>query len=63
MAESIIFLILLGVTVDPVLLVGCIVAVLMGALLGAPLVAETRVWIVQLVVAIALDRLLRSLMR
>ncbi len=54
MAESIIFLILLGVLVDPVLLVGCVIALLMGGLLGAPLVARTRVWVVQLVVAIAL---------
>ena len=46
MAESIIFLILLGVLVDPVLLVGCVIALLMGGLLGAPLVARTRVWIV-----------------
>jgi uncharacterized membrane protein YfcA len=42
------------VRVDPVLLVGCVIALLMGGLLGAPLVARTRVWIVQLVVAIAL---------
>jgi uncharacterized membrane protein YfcA len=54
MAQSIIFLIILGVFVDPVLLVGCVIALLMGGLLGAPLVAKTRVWIVQLVVAIAL---------
>lgn len=53
-AESIIFLILLGILVDPVLLVGCALACLMGGLLGAPLVARTRVWIVQLVVGIAL---------
>jgi uncharacterized membrane protein YfcA len=54
MAESIIFLMLLGVLVDPVLLVGCVIALLMGGLLGAPLVARSRVWVVQLVVAIAL---------
>jgi uncharacterized membrane protein YfcA len=54
MAESIIFLILLGVLVDPVLLVGCVLALLMGGLLGAPLVARTRVWIIQAVVAVAL---------
>lgn len=54
MAESIIFLVLLGVLVDPVLLVGCVIALLMGGLLGAPLVARSRVWVVQLVVAIAL---------
>ena len=54
MAESIIFLILLGVLVDPVLLVGCVLALLMGGLLGAPLVARARVWIIQAVVAVAL---------
>jgi uncharacterized membrane protein YfcA len=54
LAESVIFLILLGVKVDPVLLVGCALSVLMGGLIGAPLVARARVWIVQLVVAIAL---------
>jgi uncharacterized membrane protein YfcA len=54
MAESVIFLLLLGVLVDPVLLIGCVIALLMGGLLGAPLVARARVWIVQLVVAIAL---------
>jgi uncharacterized membrane protein YfcA len=54
MAESVIFLILLGVMVDPVLLVGCTISVLMGGLMGAPLVARTRVWVIQLVVAIAL---------
>jgi len=54
MAEAIIFLLLLGVMVDPVLLVGCMIAILMGGLLGAPLVTKTRVWIIQLVVAFAL---------
>ena len=54
MAQSLIFLILLGVGVDPVLLVGCVVSVLLGGLMGVPLVARTRVWIIQLIVAIAL---------
>ena len=54
MVQGFIFLILLGVFVDPVLLVGCAIALLMGGLLGAPLVAKSRVWIVQLVVAIGL---------
>ena len=54
MMESVIFLILLGVLVDPVLLVGSVVALLMGGLLGAPLVARARVWVVQMVVAVAL---------
>jgi uncharacterized membrane protein YfcA len=52
--ESIIFLVRLGVKVDPVLLVGCVLACLMGGLLGAPLVHRTRVWIVQLIVATGL---------
>jgi uncharacterized membrane protein YfcA len=54
MAQGFIFLILLGVMVDPVLLVGCVIALLMGGILGAPLVTRTRVWIVQLVVALGL---------
>jgi len=54
MAEAAIFLVLLGVFVDPVLLIGCVIALLMGGLLGAPLVAKARVWVVQLVVGIAL---------
>lgn len=54
MAESVIFLILLGVLVDPLLLFGCAVATMIGGLVGAPLVARARVWIVQLTVAIGL---------
>ena len=52
--EGIIFLVLLGVQVDPALLIGCALTLLVGGLLGAPLVNRTRVWIVQLVVGIAL---------
>ena len=52
--EGLIFLILLGVQVDPALLIGCALSLLLGGLLGAPLVQRTRVWIVQLVVACAL---------
>src|SRR5262245_45051913 len=33
-AQAIIFLVLLGVLVEPVLLVGCVLALLMGGLLG-----------------------------
>ena len=54
MAQSIIFLILLGVMVDPLLLFGCAMATLAGGIVGAPLVARARVWIVQLTVAIGL---------
>jgi uncharacterized membrane protein YfcA len=52
--ESIIFLLRLGVKVDPVLLVGCVIACTVGGLIGASLVHRTRVWIVQLIVAIGL---------
>lgn len=54
MAQAVIFLILLGVFVDPVLLIGCVIAVSMGGLLGAPLVARMRVWAVQMIVGLAL---------
>jgi hypothetical protein len=54
MAQSIIFLILLGVLVDPVLLFGCATATMAGGIVGAPLVTRARVWIVQLTVAIGL---------
>jgi uncharacterized membrane protein YfcA len=52
--ESIIFLLKLGVKVDPVLLAGCIIACTVGGMIGAPLLHRTRVWIVQFVVAIGL---------
>ncbi|MCL6741443.1 sulfite exporter TauE/SafE family protein [Sphingomonas sp. RB56-2] len=54
LAESVIFLILLGVLVDPILLFGCAMATMAGGLVGAPLVARARVWVVQLLVAIGL---------
>ena len=54
MAQAIIFLILLGVFIDPVLLVGCVFALLMGAVLGAGLAARARSSIVQTIVAVAL---------
>ncbi|MFZ2029297.1 MAG: sulfite exporter TauE/SafE family protein [Vitreimonas sp.] len=54
MTEGIIFLILLGVAVDPVLLTGCVIALLIGGLMGAPIAAKSRVWVVQSVVAFAL---------
>jgi len=52
--EGIIFLILLGVQVEPILLFSSALALLLGGLLGVPLVVRARVWIVQMVVAIAL---------
>jgi uncharacterized membrane protein YfcA len=54
MAQALIFLWLLGVHVDPVLLIGSALAFLMGGLMGAPLTVRTRKWIVQAVVGCAL---------
>ena len=54
MAESIVFLILLGVRVDPVLLFGAAMATFAGGVVGAPLVVRARAWIVQMIVAIGL---------
>ena len=54
MTQAVIFLILLGVFVDPVLLVGCVIALATGAVLGAPVAARSRIWVVQTVVAVAL---------
>jgi uncharacterized membrane protein YfcA len=54
MAESIVFLILLGVKVDPVLLFGAAMATFAGGLMGAPLVVRAKAWIVQAIVAVGL---------
>ena len=54
MAQSVIFLILLGVGVDPTLLFGASIATLLGGVIGAPMVAKARVWIIQLTVAAGL---------
>ncbi|MAT34190.1 MAG: permease [Ponticaulis sp.] len=52
--QSAIFLILLGVAVDPILLTGCVIAAVLGAAVGANLVVRAPVRTVQLVVGIAL---------
>ena len=52
--QSGVFLALLGVKVDPVLLVGCIAAMLAGGLVGARLVTRTPVRIVQAIIGVAL---------
>ena len=54
MIEANIFLVILGVFVDPMLLVSCVIALVAGAVLGAPLAVKSRVWIVQTFVAAAL---------
>lgn len=53
-AQSAIFLALLGVHVSPVLLVSCIIAAVLGGLLGAPIVVRAPVRAVQGVVGLAL---------
>ena len=52
--QAFIFLVLLGLLVDPILIVGCALALMFGGLVGAPIVSRTRVWMIQLVVGIAL---------
>lgn len=52
--QSLILLILLGVGVDPVLLIGSVVAISIGAVVGVPLAVGSSVRTVQLVVAAAL---------
>ncbi len=53
-AQSAIFLAILGVHVDPALLASCIVAAVLGSLLGARLVVRAPVRVVQAVVGFAL---------
>ena len=54
MMQSAIFLVLLGVQVDPVLLVSCIVAAVAGAVVGAPLMVRAPVRLIQGIVGVAL---------
>jgi uncharacterized membrane protein YfcA len=52
--QSAIFLVILGVSVDPTLLASCIVSAVLGALIGAPLVVRAPVQLVQAIVGVAL---------
>lgn len=52
--QGVIFLILLGVRVDPMLLVGCIAAMVAGGYVGVPLAARAPVRLIQAIVGIAL---------
>jgi uncharacterized membrane protein YfcA len=52
--QGFIFLILLGILVDPVLILGCAFALMLGGLAGAPLVARAQIWLIQLAVGVAL---------
>jgi uncharacterized membrane protein YfcA len=53
-AQSAIFLVILGVHVDPMLLASCIIAAVAGAVVGVPLVIRAPVQVVQAVVGVAL---------
>jgi uncharacterized membrane protein YfcA len=53
-AQSAIFLVILGVHVDPLLLAACIGAAVLGALMGAPIVVRAPVPLVQTIVGVAL---------
>lgn len=52
--QGLIFLVLLGSNVDPVLLIGNIVALTLGGSIGVRLVYRAKVWVVQGIVGIAL---------
>jgi uncharacterized membrane protein YfcA len=52
--QSGIYLVILGVRVDPVLLASCIVAAVLGSLIGVPLVVRASVQLVQGIVGVAL---------
>jgi uncharacterized membrane protein YfcA len=52
--QSLILLYLLGIGVDPILLIGCVVATATGAYIGVPLAVGSSVRTVQLLVAAAL---------
>jgi uncharacterized membrane protein YfcA len=53
-AQASIFIVILGVHVSPVLLVACIVAAVLGGLVGAPIVVRAPVRVVQGVIGVAL---------
>jgi uncharacterized membrane protein YfcA len=52
--QSAIYLVILGVRVDPVLLASCIAAAVLGSLIGVPLVVRASVQLVQGIVGVAL---------
>lgn len=52
--QSVIFLILLGVGADPTLIIGSAIAIVLGAVIGAPIACGSAVRTIQLVVAASL---------
>lgn len=53
-AQALIFLILLGVKIDPLLLLSCIVAMVIGGVVGVPIAARAPIRLVQGTVGLAL---------
>lgn len=53
-AQALIFLILLGVRIDPLLLLQCVVAMVLGGFVGVPIAARAPIRLVQGVVGLAL---------
>jgi Sulfite exporter TauE/SafE len=52
--QGVIFLILLGIRVDPILLLGCVVAIVVGGYMGVPFAARAPVRLIQAIVGVAL---------
>lgn len=52
--QGVIFLILLGVRVDPYLLTGCVIAIVVGGYVGVPIAARSPVRLIQAIVGVAL---------
>jgi uncharacterized membrane protein YfcA len=52
--QGVIFLIILGVRVDPILLLGCVIAIVAGGYLGVPIAARSPVRLIQAIIGIAL---------
>ena len=52
--QGVIFLILLGVRIDPYLLTGCVIAIVVGGYVGVPIAARSPVRLIQAIVGVAL---------
>ena len=52
--QGVIFLIILGVKVDPMLLLGCVVAIVLGGYWGVPIAARSPVRLIQAIIGVAL---------
>lgn len=52
--QGVIFLVLLGVKVDPLLLLGCIIAIVAGGYMGVPIAERSPVRLIQAIVGVAL---------